>query len=681
MKSIFKDYLFNKHYLVREGNEIEENQFETLFTLANKFNIRIDRGEKLIRSTMIRYIAEKLGENIPEPFYRGFPQSVRELSADQLLFDQLVHYARTYGFGNFSEAGHSLFEENFERAAFRENAEIKVFSVITEEEAETILGEMTDHLLAGTRPLSEEQFALVKEYISEYAHEIKEIASKNTCIRLLTETRNQKFADFLYMSDVIKLVDEINYKEYRNKDMRQLNLRNQDRKFVTTVMNRLFQAGRCDLRNCYEKKKLWNGLLHHIHYKADGDEAKKFTDAMRSAKNESVFSEFEKEMTRKNIRNAVDVLSNGKGSAAVLRNLNYILSRCKRWGEVQYVLDNINTKNAIVLIQLLIRYSHYSQTGARTFRFEKHNKLKVHIETEEEQAARRSVISSRQAEQICKRLRANLKEVLKNRLGKVYIDPDMAKYALPMQEGTSQGGFGTLTRGSRIHIGAGKKIRAFTYWEKVNDIDLSVFGIDEAGARSEFSWRTMAQKQSDAIAYSGDETSGYNGGSEYFDIDTQKIRKMYPNMRYLIFCDNVYSGVTFDRCFCKAGYMLRDTEDSGMVYEPKTVKSSFIINCGSTFAYLFGIDLRTNDLIWLNMARDSRATVAGMTEMDFLPEYFDITDTINVYTFFEMMAEKVVKDMAEAEIVVTDKETECSGGAKIIREYDTEKMIALMNSK
>ena len=147
----------------------------------------------------------------------------------------------------------------------------------------------------------------------------------------------------------------------------------------------------------------------------------------------------------------------------------------------------------------------------------------------------------------------------------------------------------------------------------------------------------------------------------------------------MIFCDNVYSGLPFDKCFCKAGYMTRDIKDSGKVYEPKTVKTSFVINCNSTFAYLFGIDLEKNDLIWLNTARDSNVNVAGSTEMDFLLDYFDITDTINVFTFFEMMAGKTVDDISEADVIVTDKQIECDTDAQIIREYDVEKMIAFMN--
>ena len=269
MKNIYKNYLFEKHILVSEGDAGKtENQFETLFALANLFNIRIVSGEKLVREDMIKYASERLGENVPEPFYRGFPASVRELSPDQLFFDQMVHYTITYGFGDFSEAGHSLFEKNFERLAFKEGAEIKDFSVVTEDEAVSKLSEMVDNLLTGTRPLSDEQYELVKSFITEYNYTVSDIASKNTAVKLLMDIRDVRLAQYLSLSDVIRFVDELNYAEYNNKNIYKLNLKNKDRKFITTMIDSFFESGRCDIRTCFEKKKAWNGLLHHIHYQA-----------------------------------------------------------------------------------------------------------------------------------------------------------------------------------------------------------------------------------------------------------------------------------------------------------------------------------------------------------------------------------------------------------------------------
>ena len=619
MKSVYKDYLFDKHFFVNDlsgqaMDDSEQNQFETLFALANLFGIRILKGEKLVSREMIRYAAERLGENVPEPFYIGFPQSVRELTADKLLYDQLISYIRTYGVDDFSEAKHSLFEERFERTAFKENVDIKEFVVLDEKRAEAEVADSVNDLLRGTRPLSDEQYELIRSFIIDYKTVPDKIASKNTAIKLLLDLRDLSFVSFISMSDIIKLVDELNYARYENTNIKKLNLKNQDRKFITSVIDQLFETGRVDIRSCCEKKKIWNGLLYHIHYKAKSKEAQLFLDVIRGNDNISVYSEFEKSMTEKNIQKAVEVLKAGKGSAAVLRNLNYIISRCENIEDMEQIISSIDTSNVIVLIQILIQYSQYKSVNyPRTFKFSKYNKMKVHTETEAEQRRRKTVLSEEVAEKLARKISDNLAHLLSNRLGKVYIDPDMKRYALPIQENTSQGGFGVLTKGSKIKI-----------------------------------------------------------------PDAQKLRK-YPDIHYLIFCNNVYSGSCFNKCYCKAGYMIRSVEDSGEIYEPKTVKSSFIIDCSSTFAYLFGVDLRTRDFVWLNISRDSSTTVAGITDMSFLTDYFHVTEIINVYTFFEMMASEVVSDISEAEIVVTDKNVECAENIQVIREYDIDKMLALMN--
>lgn len=681
MKDYFKDYLFNHNILVCEGNQKSQMILETEYAIAKLFNIRITSGQEFIDEKMISFIEKKLGNQVPEPFYRGFPESVRALSPDQLLFDQLLHYFHTYGTGDFFQAGHSRFEEFIERTAFNEKTEVKDFIVLNEDQAVAKLAEYTENLLKSTRPLSEGQFQLVFEYIIEYNYSIKNCASKNTAIKLLLEFRNVKYCEFIKMSDVIKLVDEINYLEYENENIKKLNLKNQDRKFITNVINELFHSESCDIRTCCEKKSVWNGLLHHIHYRPINDISSQFVNIMRGKGNLSVYSEFEKAMAAKDIKEAVNVLKKGKGSGAVLRNLNYIVSRCETREDLQFVIDHIETSNGIILLQLLMEFATYSDEKAgRTFKFIRHNKLKIHHETEYEIAARSSFISKETAKLLCEAIKENLKKVYAGKLDKVYVDEDMQNIALPMQEASSSSGYGVLPKGSRLHIPENKKIRAFTYWEKVNDIDLSVIGIKKDGSQREFSWRSMWNRQSDEITFSGDETSGYNGGSEYFDVDITKFKVRHPDITHLIFCDNVYSYESFKNCLCTAGYMARDIKDSGEVFEPKTVKTSFVINCDSRFAYLFAIDLAKNDFIWLNIGRDSYVNVAGTTGMSFLKPYFDITSVMNLHEFFSMLGTEIVDDISEANVVVTDKDVTAAEGAEVIRSTDVERIMALMNS-
>ena len=125
--------------------------------------------------------------------------------------------------------------------------------------------------------------------------------------------------------------------------------------------------------------------------------------------------------------------------------------------------------------------------------------------------------------------------------------------------------------------------------------------------------------------------------------------------------------------------MTRDVDDSGEVFEPKTVKSSFAITCASTFAYLFAIDFQTREIIWLNIARASRERVAGTTTMDFLKHYLEATSVINLYDFARMLATEVVDDPMQADVVFSDKDKPMREGAELIRSIDVERIVELLN--
>lgn len=679
MKEVFINYLFAKGYFV--GAEAKSaNAMEALISLAKIFDIQIVSGHEMACKEMIRVAEVNLGKDVPKAFYKGFPESVRRLTPDQRLLDQLFHYVRTYGFGDFSTPGQSIFEEIFERKFFNEKTNVKKYKIISQIDAELKLEEYMTALLSSTRPLNDEQYLLLLEYIIEYNYEITHCACKDTAVRLLLDTRNETYAKLLALPDVIRLVEQMQFECYGSTDIKKLNLKNKDRVFVTKVLDFIFHTGNVDVISCFEKKKIWSGLLHHIHYKPINKQAKAFLHDMHGSQNLSVYSTFEALMREGNIVDAAKYLAKHKGSAAVLRNLNYLLSRCSTEEEVNTVVELARSKNAIVLIQLLIQYSHYRASTNRTFKFTKFNRLRVHKETSAEVAKRQSEVPGHLVDSVCQKLREYLAVACKGKLGKVFVDDSMKKVALPIQENTSMGGVGVLPKGTRLPIEPGKKIRAFTYWEKVNDIDLSAIGITQDGEQIEFSWRNMYNAQSSAVTYSGDQTSGYHGGSEFFDIILPDFKEKYPKLRYLIFCDNVYSCCTFDKCVCTAGYMMRDENDSGEIFEPKTVESSFRITCDSRFAYLFGIDLERNEFVWLNIARDSNLNVAGASSVEFLLDYMDVTDVINLYDFATLLATEIVETPDEADVVFSDRELTLREGTEQVRSCDFEKVIALMNA-
>ena len=676
MKELYTDFLFSKGYFTAEDDC--DTAAETVLALAELFGIDIVSGAAMACPEHIRTAQRILGKNVPEPFYRGFPDSVRGLSKDELLFDQAIHYLRTYGLGDFSTAGHSLFEGEIRRRVFAENVEARPYAVITEEKALRILQSAAEDMCRSTRPLNEGQYDLLVDFIWDYDFHPAAVNCKDTAIQLLADTRSEDYLAFLKLSDTIRLAEFLQVWVYNKKDHARLNFTNRDRKLITRAIDRAFRAGSADVETCFEKKQRWKALLHHIHYKPVNAEAADFVNAIRGDTNCSVYSAFEKALQNGDAVGAASLLKERKGEGALLRSLNLLLSRCKTEDEIGRIFSLIDGKNKIVLIQLLLQYADYT-TGQRTFVFTKYERMRIHPETPEEVMRRRTVLTEDVRNTAQKVILQKLQTACKGKLGKVYIDPAMKEIALPLQETSSMSGAGVLPKGSRIPLPTAKKLRAFIYWEKVNDIDLSAFGLTEAGAQMEFSWRTMADLQSSAITYSGDETSGFNGGSEYFDILPEAMRRKYPQMRYVVFCANVFSRSPFAECVCRAGYMLRDEDDSGAVYEPKTVQSAFQVTSESTFAYLFALDLKTDRFIWLNCAREGGIHVAGDSDMAFLMRYLRAADVINVYAFARLLAAQTVDDPARADVVFSDEILSLPENVKQIRSCDIEQLTALLN--
>lgn len=345
MNKIYKDYLFKKHYLVKENTPVGielKDVFATLFTLANKFGIKIVQGVEYAHPDMIQEAADMLGEYVPEPFYRGFPESVRRLTPDQLLFDQLYHYWCTYGSGDFDgDADHSLFEETFEKTAFKEHTTPKLFTIVTEAEGCDIVIKEAKSLLSNSRPLSEGDYDFVKQAWTDFNNYIlpEWIPCKKTAIQLLYDTKSMQFVNYIELPDVIKLAEYIQYTQYGSEKLNKLNLKNQDRKLITRVLDKLFDDS-FEYRSFFEKRQTWKGLLHHIHYKARNANSSEIISDLRNPEvhNMSFMSMFERLMRYSSPVAAAEYLADRKGAGALIRNLDYILSRCNTDEEVKEVL-------------------------------------------------------------------------------------------------------------------------------------------------------------------------------------------------------------------------------------------------------------------------------------------------------------------------------------------------------
>ena len=141
-----------------------------------------------------------------------------------------------------STPGHSLFEEEVLRKCFNEDVEVRDFSIVSEKEAMAILQDTVASLLASTRPLNETHYALVRTFIEDYGYDATECSCKDTAVRLLLDTRDASLACFLKLSDVIRLVEWLQFLAYESTDIKKLNLRNCDRKFVSAALRLMLKS-------------------------------------------------------------------------------------------------------------------------------------------------------------------------------------------------------------------------------------------------------------------------------------------------------------------------------------------------------------------------------------------------------------------------------------------------------
>ena len=721
MKDTFISYLNSHNILVADDSLSVKRStysgYEGIFSVIDyalhEYGVFFNKGVELINASVLQQLDDLFDERREDSFYRGFPMTVKELSSGQIIIDRAVVYAMTYGIGNFDFTPESLYERGFKRNEKDKGDFVyKSFSILTEEEAYEVLAGYIKGLLSYTRPLNDTQLNVLTEYytltnetyLCVHNLTFKDImktvptVGRDTAMVLLQKTGDvELFARSIGLLNIPRYVEHLicgkviytknsgtwgnGYRMSKRMELRSFHLSSQERRQIASILDYLLKVevdvafmNICKL--ALEKRRAWKSILYEIHYKPKTESAVYFTSEI-FGKSKSIASLIEKKIANGNMATAAELLLVHKGKNAVLRNIVRLIAGQDE-ATIQHILSMCDG-SPILKMQIANGLCSRNESEARTFTFTAPNKtLKTHTETPIEQTKRKAVLSQDEKATLYKHLFDSIGNGIPKMYKTAYISESNKKVALPIYNATSKSGVGVLPTGSRLPIEPNKGIRAFTYWERVDDIDLSCFIICDDGKLHELSWRTVSDNR--WVVYSGDVTTGYyHGGSEYFDFNIENIKHDMPDARYIVVCDNIYSrGYTYNSCKCKAGFMCRADLNNGMPYEPSTVKTSFKVSGDCTAVYLFAIDLVANEIVWLNVAITQKSSVAGTQNMDFLYKYFDIGDTFNHELIARQVAESVTENLDEADIIFADDvEVE---GVPTIHSYDTEAVMELLTS-
>ncbi|MFD7812925.1 TerD family protein [Streptomyces sp. NPDC059785] len=169
------------------------------------------------------------------------------------------------------------------------------------------------------------------------------------------------------------------------------------------------------------------------------------------------------------------------------------------------------------------------------------------------------------------RLIAALDAELRRRLpapGRLLVDPDVLDVALPLSGRATTAGLGVLPRGSLSAVD-GEQLRFFVYWKQTEyrtDFDLSALLLNTDYSTD--SWLSYTSLTAMGGRHSGDVTEAPEGASEFINLSLDRVRGAFivPQV-------NIYSGESFEdveESFF--GFMLRDGEQKGRPFEPRTVR-------------------------------------------------------------------------------------------------------------
>jgi hypothetical protein len=152
--------------------------------------------------------------------------------------------------------------------------------------------------------------------------------------------------------------------------------------------------------------------------------------------------------------------------------------------------------------------------------------------------------------------------------GPLLVDPDVLDVALPLSGRATASGFGVLPRGSVSEVDGGL-LRFFVYWKEAGnrtDYDLSALLL-----HSDYStdcWLSYTALTAVGGEHSGDVTEAPDGASEFIDLSLDRVRGTFivPQV-------NIFAGESFEEVEESFfGFMLRDGEQKGRPFEPRTVR-------------------------------------------------------------------------------------------------------------
>ena len=644
--------LISRHYIMSNGKE-DNNRDKYYAYLLNKFGIEIV-NPKFLNKDVVQQLKKYLKINIPNSFYKN-PQDLKYFSCEELYLEQLISYINI----DLIEGNHNK-NTNFNRIElfnkvlpkYENGKEIKIrkYNIILENEINKILNDIFDAYCNYSRPFSIEE---TNEFLYLYSlgfYHNQDIKCKDNIFYLLDKDIN--FAKLLDRKDVVKF----SVLKFGNAYFNKMN-KNQ-KATLKLIKNMIPLVKKTSLSK--KQAKFFNKLCKECNLKiVDNNDNSPYKAAIKEIKNGNVISA------------SKIFLDSGSLFA---RNFRFLLSRANN-EEKNILINMLPNDNPILLYQILTTI--LNDNGKRIFTFKNNNLVKCHIETDYEEKYRKSKLDYETRELLSNIIKNKIDSYYLSlpKLGKIYISEEFKKIALPVNNSCSGRGLDVLPTGSRIKIN-GNYIRTFCYWKNVFDIDTSALFIKDNFNQNndyvELSWRNYNTLPLGESALSSGDCRDKNG-AEYQDFKIDELLEL--GYRYVIYTLNGYGG-KLDEGEIVCGYQNKNNLNTS-TWDPKNIE--FKINViSNSCAYIgFAIDLKTKEIIVLNLNSSGNNQVVNKKQLLLIEKY--LKENYLNYSMYDLLKCRGEITTKEEANIIFDDDYITNNNQQVIKSYELEKLTKLIN--
>lgn len=361
--------------------------------------------------------------------------------------------------------------------------------------------------------------------------------------------------------------------------------------------------------NLLAYKGLWLALGRYLHpgeYKKQFPQVADAFDQLRNGKIQTFNADLETALENLNIQRALTLLKSRPGLFA--RRLHQLLTIAEVIADmdenapsIDFVLTEFSSIAAQVPLKNLLVMERYFDTihhqPWRTI-INKLGKIRV----QENPRQRTSAATNQIAFQA---IHAAILQQIQTtqadwKTEKIWVDPQLSQYVLPLSDRNASEGTLPLARGSRIPLSGHPIMRLFVYWQETNnrtDLDLTVQMLGEDfTTKAHVSYTALSNL---GIQHSGDIQSAPHGASEFIDIQLNRLK---PEWHYIAMQVYRYSGDRFSEMPCHCGWMEREKARSGhKTFDPKTVRSKFDLSGSGAYCIPLIVDLKHQEIIYTDL--------------------------------------------------------------------------------